>query len=292
MKAEEYVEYTREKGTKIIETNGIYWARARPFFYQNIPVLSPVDASPSQLLRVMSKGSYLAVLMHSSNRANRLTVRSVCDDTEYRLEKLSKYGRRDVSKGLRNCSVRQIDLDFLAREGNEINRSAMTRHGGSSSTDMSSPSKWRRKMDTCKRYDDIEAWGAFVGNSLAAYVLCIVIEDYCNINNFMSHTRFLSYCPNNALIYTMTREMLGRPGVKRVEFGTTGDIASLANFKERMGYRRAPFPFRLMVNPLARPLLSRFAKFRYYDRTCRANYLKYMDRIRSSGDSEDVPGIE
>jgi len=292
MKAEEYVEYNREKGTKIIETDGIYWSRARPFFYENIPVLIPVDASPSQLVRVILKGSYLAVLMHSRNRANRLTFKSVCDDPDYDLEKLSLNARKNVRRGLRNCSVRQIDLDFLAREGNGINRSALTRQGRSSSGDMGTPSKWRRKMDTCKRYDDIQAWGAFVDNSLAAYALCIVIEDYCEINNFMSHTRFLSHYPGRALMYTVTREMLGRQGIKRVEVGTSGNLASVADFKDRMGYRRAPFPFRLMVNPLARPLLSRFAKFRYYDRTCRMNYLKYTDRIKSSGDSEEVSGIE
>jgi hypothetical protein len=74
-----------------------------------------------------------------------------------------------------------------------------------------------------------------------------------------SDRRYFTSHVNNALAYTVTREMLSRPGVQGVFYGLHSLDAppGVDEFKFHMGYRAKPVRQRVLFHPWVGPLFNR-----------------------------------
>jgi len=89
----------------------------------------------------------------------------------------------------------------------------------------------------CSRFNDIEAWGAYAGNDLAAYITVQLYDDGCaRIRSHTSDSRYLRFKPNNALIFTVTKNLLSRNDINHVVYGGKSSDPHLEHFKENMGF--------------------------------------------------------
>jgi hypothetical protein len=105
-----------------------------------------------------------------------------------------------------------------------------------------------------------EAWGAFVDDRLAAYMVTLWVEDWAHILVERSTTALLKHYPNNALVYTVTNELLSRPGVEVVSYGwepLSASHASLEQFKLSMGFSKEAVRQCIVLRPWLRPLANR-----------------------------------
>jgi hypothetical protein len=103
-----------------------------------------------------------------------------------------------------------------------------------------------------------ETWAATSNGELAGAVIICRIDDVFNVPYAMSHSRFLADHVNNAVFFSVSREMLGREGVSGIFF-TVQSLDAPANvdeFKFRMGLE--PKVVRQCVNfhPLLDPFVT------------------------------------
>jgi hypothetical protein len=147
----------------------------------------------------------------------------------YGLETIDSKARNKVRQGLRNCQVRRITFEELEILGEQANSDSMKRFGIEGG---------RLKFgDLMRSSSAYEAWGSFINEQLAAYLITLRIEDWAYIQVQRSSNAFLKYRPNNALIYTVIKELLSRPEISTVSYGWEPlyDLDSLDNFKRAMG---------------------------------------------------------
>jgi len=98
----------------------------------------------------------------------------------------------------------------------------------------------------------LEAWGAFVGEALAAYLLAIRCGECVYIHNVFSRTDLLKYYPINAVTFAFSQEAMKREGVTHTCYGIRsikGDKQSLNHFKAAMGFEKVLVLERIEINP-------------------------------------------
>jgi hypothetical protein len=110
-------------------------------------------------------------------------------------------------------------------------------------------------LEECPAY---EAWGAFVGDDLAAFMVTLWVEDWVHILIQRSVSAQLKFRPNNALVFSVVKEMLSRQGVSAINYGLEPLTAleSLEDFKLGMGFVKEPVCQRIVVTRWLKPLLN------------------------------------
>jgi hypothetical protein len=178
------------------------------------------------------------------------------EGNEYGLYKLGKWARKNVRRGLKNCSVESISFDYLANEGWVLQLDTLDRQGRRLNLDRD---VWRLRCQSALDLPGFKAWGAFVGRCLAASVITFDMDDCCYMLYQQCHRDYLSEHVNNALSYTVTQTMITRPEIKRILYGLHSLDApqSVDEFKFRMGYIPQPVRQRVVFHPLFRPLANR-----------------------------------
>ena len=108
-----------------------------------------------------------------------------------------------------------------------------------------------------KESDCVEVWGALIDKVLVAYLVAVLAERCWEILVVRSLSEFLRFYPNNALLFTVLRQMLSRPQIEQVFFGVESieGLSSIDEFKLSMGFVKSPIRQRVVLHPLLRPAL-------------------------------------
>lgn len=260
------VEFLRAQGFRVIETPSCYWQdRAMRddigpqwiHFFVNGPPHRPIRPSWGELMEVFSKGRAMGVkFTTTADSKGKDSYILVCSDSAYDLGSLDSKARNKVRQGLKRCTVERIDFDYLAANGMQVMRDSWKRQGRDPTV---SDRWWQLFCDSAKRFEDVEAWGAFVAGNFAAFMATTLIEDVCYIGFRWSVSRFLHARTNNALEFVVTKEMLRRPSVSMVYHGAEPlqGLDSLIRYKKGMGFRALAVKQCVIFNPLVRPLFNR-----------------------------------
>lgn len=256
MNEESYTKFMELCGHRVIETESGWWYSYLPQFYMGIPLHRPRPVSLEEIKFLHQHISRLGLVFACVNRPNAQAQLILCKDKPYDFPSLSTKARNQTRRGLERCQVEQISFERLAREGLAINQSALERQRRRGRSFYADPQLWERMIKAWGSFEDIAAWGAFVGGNLAAYVVTMVVDNYCLISNFMSHSSYLSHYPNNALIFMVTKNMLAQPEIDGATLGLESTDPHLVHFKESMGFKRHPLKLRVEPNPVLRPILG------------------------------------
>ena len=255
MNAEIYAQFLKRWGYKVIRTTSCYWYDAGRYFYQGFPLHRILDPSDDEIRQVLWRGPAIGLRFTSNpEAAGRDSYLIICDDPGYDLSSLHPKARNQTRRGIERCVVDHVDFERLAHEGLAINQDTWQRQGRSV---YDRRSNWQLFCNIAATLPGFEAWGAFVDGQLVAYLVTFQMEECCNIVWHMSKTNYLSYYPNNALVFHVTREMISRPDVTMVSYGLQSLDAppSVDHFKLRMGYRKKHVKQCIVINPLLAPLI-------------------------------------
>ena len=96
-----------------------------------------------------------------------------------------------------------------------------------------------------------------------AYLRAYVLNETVYITQAMSHSDYLRYCPNDALLHTFLMDCKARPEVKGILFGLESAKQSLNEYKRKFGFEVIKLPIYRKINPVAR-YLARFTRYRHY----------------------------
>ncbi len=263
MTAEAYADFLGSIGHRVVRSRSGWWFNVRPGLYMGFPYHRPLDADPAEVEAVLGTRGLIARFSCPVEKG-RASYTTVCDREDYNMGSLKTKPRNQVRRGLERCSVRRLTFRELERSGaREVSRATMLRQGRPVPSDHDA--YWRAyyaAADTCQ---SMEAWAAFVGKELAAFLIATTIEDCVYILEEFSLKKHLREYPNNALVYRFTSTALARPLVKEVSYGLEPlqkGLAGLDHFKQGMGFINRPIGQRIELNRflrsfLARPILAR-----------------------------------
>ena len=256
MNAETFAEWLRRQGHHVIRTASSYWYDAGPRVFQAFPYQWLIQPSTSELRKLMI-GHGAAALRYSTplEALGGAVSYHVVLTEPYGLQTLRAQARNGVRRGLECCSIERISFERLAQEGWNLQQDTLDRQGRTGSMTQS---EWQRICCAADGLPGFEAWGAVVDGELSASVLIVRIDDTFDVPYALSHRKFLSKHINNALFYTVSRELLSRPGVCEIFFCLHSLDApeSVDEFKFRMGLRAKPVRQRIVFHPLLTPFAT------------------------------------
>lgn len=252
MSAEGMAKFFEALGHRVIRTPSTYWYDVYRRFYLGFPhhrLLDLPDEELSQVFRRLPAGvRYFA----PPSAPGRASYALVMRDRGYDLDRLSANTRSKVRRGLARCQVERLTPAFVQAHGREINDDTLRR------TRMQERYPWDVYWDAAAQSDCVEVWGAKIEGALAAYLVAVRADRGCELLIARSHSETLKYYPNNALLFTVVRDMLARPDVDEVFFGVESlDAAAEGTelFKLSMGFAKSPIRQRIVLHPLLRPAL-------------------------------------
>lgn len=219
--------------------------------------LEPVD--PAQLRQLLRhRGAWVVsynLAADEDHLANCFDY--ICRDPNYSIEKLHAYARRDIRRGFRSFTVRLCTWDEFEEKGFAAQADTDTRHGYTSS----SPQGLRQMAQQQRGTPFFEIWGAWDGDKLAAWIQVVKIDNWAMINVARSCTKALRLCPNNALLYAVTKRILVEEKRQYITYGLSSSQVNVSQlpmhkYKIRMGYEAVPLHRAFVAHPLLRPLLS------------------------------------
>jgi hypothetical protein len=250
-------DWMRRQGYSVIQTASSHWVEYSPRVFQAIPfhrLISPSDRELTDFLRE-AKAIALRYSAPLDSGTGGLSYHVVYESDHYSLHDIHKKARHDVSKGLSIAAIEPISLKRLAKEGWEMRHETLKRQGR---TGAESKTWWEKLCLSAEGLPNFEAWGAIVKGKLVASVLAFAHEGYFDIMYQQSLTEYLHYGVNNALTYTVTADVISRPGSFRLFYGLRSLDAkeTVDKYKFRMGYVAKPVRQRVVFNPAAVPFIN------------------------------------
>lgn len=257
MTTDVFAEWLQRQGLSIVKTPSSYWCRVRSRVYQAFPYSWVIEPSEEEIKDILRKKRAVALRYSTSleNRVGRISYHVISDDPSYSLESLPKKARYDVLHGLEYVSCEAISMRSLAQDGWELRRQTLVRQGR---PHAETRKIWERMCLSAEGLTGFEAWGAIRNGELVAALLSCSSGDTVSILYQQSKTQHLRFGVNNALVYTFTREVFQRPGMRRIFYGlhSLDAPAGVDHFKFRMGYTAKPVRQRVVFNPFIRPLVN------------------------------------
>jgi hypothetical protein len=257
MQASELAKFFSAIGNRVIETESCYWYNSEPFLYKSLPVHRFVDPSPAEIAQVLIKGPAFALRYpktpdHPGPRGGMY----VCSNRNYDIDALTSQNVRSrTRRGLARCRIEQIEFSYLAKHGHALTAETTLRQMGKMPS--TTEAEWHRFCDSASRSPDFEAWGAFVGDRLATFIVGMLVEDCYYIHLQKSASDLLKYYPNNALLFTVMKTKLASPKVAYISHGPKALAVGkgLDYYKTSMGFEMQPFTDHVVFNPLVKPFL-------------------------------------
>ncbi|MBK8616096.1 MAG: hypothetical protein IPN96_03075 [Anaerolineales bacterium] len=259
MNEEIFAEWMRRQGHRVFHTASSYWYDAGPRVLQAFPyhwLITPDE----QEIRDLMLGHGIVALRYSTplDFQNGMVSYHVTLRKPYELEMLRSQARNGVRRGLDHFKVQQISFERLATEGWVLQQDTLARQDRLRSMTQK---EWERICRSAADLPGFEAWAAISNDELAGAVIICRIADVFNVPYAMSHSRFLADHVNNAVFFSVSREILGREGVSEIFF-TVQSLDAPANvdeFKFRMGFEpravRQRVDFHPFLNPFATPTI-------------------------------------
>lgn len=143
----------------------------------------------------------------------------ICDSFKD-INQMKSKNKSEVNRGLKNCSVKLIDADFLAEHGYDIYVSAFKNYKKVTMPNITKDQYYNDIIATKSFSDIIHHWGIFYNNKIIGYATNYLydnIEVNYSVIKFDPH--YLKYYPSYALIYTMNKYYLQELNFKYVNDG-------------------------------------------------------------------------
>jgi hypothetical protein len=245
------------RGRQIIENAGVLWYSVPGRLLMSLPYQLTPDPDPAGVRSLLRRARALGVRYPSERRPGLASGLYVCRNKNYELRVVQNGLRSKIRRGLENCQVRRATLDELLAQGRQLNLDTMQRQGRYEA-EFGDPKQWERMVKAMEHCPEIEPWGAFVGDRLAAYAITCREDGWLHILHRMSRLSDLELRPNHALDFTLTRQLATDDAIEGICFGLMGLVAGhgLHEYKLGMGYDAIAQNSVLELHPAIAPVLT------------------------------------
>lgn len=236
-------------GSQVIFTSGHLWYEVGPRTFFPLPSHKPFVMTSDDLKSMWRKGAFLLRYPTEYGTSGYPSYTFQLTNKDYGLSDLKSKSRNQTRRGLENCVVRSVSFDSLLDEGMPLVVDTISRQNRRITKRASN--YWQKFFSHAGACAALDAWGAFVGDALAAYLLSITHKECVHIHMVFSRSDMLRYYPVNALTFVFAQDAIQRGGITHVSYGIRsirGDMESLNRFKEGMGFQKTPIGERIEVN--------------------------------------------
>ena len=260
MTPEIYAEWLRRQGKTVIPTASSLWHSNGLGAFQAFPYHWLIDPSDEEVAELVFKYRVLALRYSLSQDDTRgcLSHAIVFEQGHYDFDTLGHRTRKNTRRGLKNCRVEPISFEQLAADGWDLRRDTLDRQKRRLEVNANS---WKSRYLAAVGLPGLQAWGAYVGTRLAAYLVTFRMEDCISVVDQQSHRECLDLNVNNAITFVVTQDALQQPGVRCVHYGVESLDAPprVSEFKFHMGYSAKPIRQRVVFHPWAAPFANRLS---------------------------------
>jgi hypothetical protein len=256
MNPENFAEWMRYQGCRVLRTKTSFWVEQGPRVYQAFPYHWVIHPTENELRSFLKDQHAIGLRYSTSMEQNEgaYSYHVVLEKQEYKLAGLQKKSRHDVEKGLSAYRFEPVSFNRMADGGWELRADTLIRQAR---TRAESKDWWRKMCEGAGGLEGFEAWGAFSdGGQLAASLIAFTCDDCVSILYHQSRTEYLSNGVNNALAYTFTQKSLQAGKWLFYGLHSLDAPASVDAFKFRMGYSAKPVRQRVTLHPGIAPLFN------------------------------------
>ena len=205
----------------------------------------------------------------------------VCQDQDYRLEKLDSPARRDIRRALRAFRFEFLDHATFLKHGEKCFCDTRRRNDLSDGI----PEVFRDKFVHFDRNPAHRILGAWAYECLAAYVALIMVDDWVKIYPYAADDH-LKGCPVNGIVHFTLEHYLVQRKFRLVNYGLSSvqeasKASGLHKFKKKLGFECLPVHRAVVFHPLLRPLANRGSLWAL--RACRALFPGNSPLRRAAG---------
>ena len=258
MNAEIYSEWLRRQGSTVVRTASSWWHSQVRGVFQAFPYHHLIEPPAAEIEDLTRKHRAVALRYSSPPGARKgsASYHVVYTATNYGLQNLSSWARKNVRRGLRQCRVQPISFDRYIREGWALRVDTLARQQRAL---KESRKDWERTYGSAADLAGFEIWASEINGKLAATVVIFRLDDWYYMVYQQCHSDYLRDHAPNALSFTVTEELVSRPGVRGIFYGmqSLDAPASVDEFKFRMGYEAKPVRQRVEVHPWLSPFVNR-----------------------------------
>jgi hypothetical protein len=131
MNAEVFAEWLRLQHHRVVRTASSYWHDQGPRVYQAFPYHWLIEPPEEELRDFLRANRAIGLRYSTSPKAplGYLSYHAVCAKSSYGIEDLGQWARKNVRRGLKNCTVEPISFGRLADEGWELQCDTLARQG-------------------------------------------------------------------------------------------------------------------------------------------------------------------
>lgn len=256
MNAEMFAEWMRRQGHKVYRTESSYWYEAGPRVLQAFPYHWLVKPKQEEIRKLMLRHKIVALRYSAPLDFPRGKVSyHIVLHLPYELDALKSQTRNGVKRGLANFQIEQISFERLATEGWALQYDTLVRQDRLRSMNQY---EWECLCRSAIGLEGFETWAATAGGQLAAALIICRIDNVFSVPYAMSRTNCLREHVNNALFYSVSRNMLNRTGIGGVFF-TVQSLdapADVDEFKFRMGFEYKAVRQHVDFHPILSPLVT------------------------------------
>jgi len=250
-----YAGFLQALGHRVTQTASAHWYDASRWVALSAPPNRAYNPTGDELRTVMRELSCIGVRYAAPLPGpGKPSYQIVCDTPAYGLETLSANVRSKVRRGLKRCRIEPVASAVVATAGRQAHADTVGRQGRAGVLDGPG---WDRFWSAVGATPGIEVWGAWCGEDLAAFLVSVTFADCVEFLLARSRSDHLGSYPNNALLFTVTEEMLGRRRVGRITFGLESleEVGPLDQFKFGMGFRAEALCQRVVLHPAVRAVM-------------------------------------
>jgi len=257
MNADIFAEWLRHRGRFVVRTASSYWHSEGARAMQAFPYHWTIHPSKDELTELLKSSHALSLRYSTTTDAplGYLSYHTILETRRYEIENLGKWARKNVRRGLRNCSVEPISFQDLAEKGWDLQCDTLARQGRSRKLMREA---WAELCLSAAALPGFEAWGGLVQGQLAASVITFRMEDCCYMLYQQCRQEYLTSHVNNALGFAVTQTLLRRDGVRSVFYSlhSLDAPSSVDEFKFRLGFSAKPVRQRVVFHPLCAPFIN------------------------------------
>ncbi len=267
-----YLELAERRGERAILQRGdlfrVFDRVARPIGPSNVDLRLTTDEARDVMARL---GALVAWWPSGDATADESDWYAVICRRFTPLEEVPSKYRCEIRRGLKNCTVRQIDADYMSRNGYAVFAKAHERYRGSSGPGWTAD-QFRQYFTHAKGFEDINHfWGVFRDDRLIA-IAANDIYPPAEAQYWMIKLdpEFLPLYPMYALLHAMNEHYLAREKIQYVNDGWRALVHQtevqdflVKKFAFERYYRRLQVRFRFPLNvvvPMLRPLAGTLAQ--------------------------------
>lgn len=239
---------------------GTIWTRYETAAMVRVPAFHTAPVSQLDARQVLRQGraAVTSFILEPDEHHPPNACVYVCCDRSYALDKLVSEVRRHVRRAQGSLRIEPIDWKTLLENGLVAYSDTRARVGLSDG----SLAHFRKRFEAFSSYPGHYVVGAWKGETLAAFVTLIVIDDWVEIEGSFSANAELDQRPNNGLAHYVLDHFLVKQGVETVSYGISsiqesGQKSGLHSYKIRIGFEAKPVHRAFIVHPTLRPLANR-----------------------------------